>query len=199
MFNSEYAFSANLIVNGDFEAGNSGFTSDYADGVTDLSGRTYMVIDNPSDYHSLASSYGDHTSGSGLMMAVNGWDEVDKIVWSQTITVSPNTEYSISAWISTWYSPSPAELQFLINSNSIGIVTAPSTTAAWENFSTTWNSGATISASIEIIDLNTDGTGNDFALDDISMNVVPEPISSTLFLIGGATLGFRRLRKSKVQ
>ena len=29
--------------------------------------------------------------------------------------------------------------------------------------------------------------------------VVPEPISSTLFLIGGATLGFRRFRKSKVQ
>lgn len=29
--------------------------------------------------------------------------------------------------------------------------------------------------------------------------VVPEPISSTLFLIGGATLGFRRFRKTKVQ
>lgn len=27
--------------------------------------------------------------------------------------------------------------------------------------------------------------------------VVPEPISSTLFIIGGATLGFRRLRKNK--
>ena len=30
------------------------------------------------------------------------------------------------------------------------------------------------------------------------VNVVPEPISSTLFIIGGATLGFRRWRKKKI-
>lgn len=28
------------------------------------------------------------------------------------------------------------------------------------------------------------------------VNVVPEPISSTLFLVGAATLGFRRFRKT---
>lgn len=31
--------------------------------------------------------------------------------------------------------------------------------------------------------------------DNVSITVVPEPVSTTLFLIGGATLGFRRLRK----
>lgn len=31
---------------------------------------------------------------------------------------------------------------------------------------------------------------------DVSVTVGPEPISSTLFLVGGATLGFRRFRKT---
>jgi hypothetical protein len=41
------------------------------------------------------------------------------------------------------------------------------------------------------------GSGTHFAMDDFTINapVVPEPISSTLFIVGGATLGFRRFRR----
>jgi len=33
---------------------------------------------------------------------------------------------------------------------------------------------------------------------EIFMTVVPEPISSTLFIVGGATLGFRQCRKRRL-
>lgn len=37
--------------------------------------------------------------------------------------------------------------------------------------------------------------GNQFVLDNVTVTVVPEPISSTLFIVGGATLGLRQFRK----
>ncbi len=42
-----------------------------------------------------------------------------------------------------------------------------------------------------------DSGGNPLGMDLGSTTVVPEPISSTLFLVGAATLGFRRFRKTK--
>ena len=65
------AESAELIVNGDFESGNTGFTSDYgfrAD--IDMQG-TYSVVDDPLDCHSSAASDGDHTTGGGNTLTID--------------------------------------------------------------------------------------------------------------------------------
>jgi hypothetical protein len=37
-------------------------------------------------------------------------------------------------------------------------------------------------------------TGNAYAM---AVRVVPEPISTTLFIVGGVTLGFRRFRRTR--
>ena len=161
---------ANLIVNGDFESGNTEFSTDYgfSPGGIRTDG-TYHVLTDPSSAHSEAASYGDHTSGSGLMMAVNGSPSSGLIVWSQTLTVTPNTDYHFSAWISSWVSASPATLRFLINGESIGVFTAPAISGVWQQSTATWNSGSSTSATIQIFDLNTAHTGNDFALDDLAL------------------------------
>jgi RHS repeat-associated protein len=161
---------SNLIVNGDFESGNTGFASGYNHSPSDIeAATTYAVPTDPHDVHDSATSFGDHTSGSGHMMAVNGATSAGVTVWSQTVAVVPNTSYEFSAWIASWFADSPAQLQFKINGNSIGTFTAPSATGIWQQFATTWNSTSGTSAFIQVIDLNTDNFGNDFALDDMSL------------------------------
>jgi hypothetical protein len=96
----------NLIVNGDFEAGGSGFYSDYTANGLGPPG-CYAIGPNPHNYHPGAVSYGDHTSGAGNMMIVNGATLTNCIVWAQTVEVSPHTPYEFLIWLSTWSNGGP--------------------------------------------------------------------------------------------
>jgi hypothetical protein len=174
---------ADLILNGDFHLGNTGFKSDYSyvpGNIIDL--QTYDIVTDPIKASQYATSFGDHTSGTGQMLAANGSSTAGKVVWSQSLSVSQNTSYKFSAWLASWYPLSPAELDFQFNGKSIGTLTAFESAGIWKQFSATWNSGVDSSAFVSIVNLNTDFSGNDFALDDISLVSVPEP-SSLAFVI----------------
>jgi hypothetical protein len=160
------------VVNGDFESGNVGFSSGYNLGPINAVEGVYTLLSNPASVHPAAASFEDHTSGSGLMMAINGIGSPGIVVWSQNVPVTATTNYEFSAWVASWYPESPAQLQFLINGSQIGTFTASSTTGLWQQFEAVWNSGASTSASIEIINLNADAQGNDFALDDLALRSV---------------------------
>src|SRR5215211_2248801 len=165
---------SNLIVNGNFEAGNTGFTSGYTYSPGNMTlAATYDVLTNPTSSHPSAATFGDHTSGAGRMMAVNGANFAGPVVWSQSVTVTANTDYQFSAWVASWFFQAPAQLRFLINGVQVGTFTAPSTSGVWQQFVVNWNSGASTSAAIQIIDLNTENSGNDFALDDLSLVSLP--------------------------
>lgn len=181
---------ANLIVNGDFEAGLSGFTTDYLsnDVINDLG--SYIDTTNPSFAHPSAADYTDHTTGSGRMLMFNG-DSGQGVAWRQTVAVTPGQTYDFSMWISSWFFQNLADTQLRINDINVGSsfqATAP--TGTWEEFTAQWNAGAATSAKIELVNLSTAVTGNDFAFDDISF--VPEPTSLALLSLGAFLTARRR-------
>ena len=91
---------AGPIVNGNFELGYAGFTTQYTY-TTNLSApRTFFVGIDPHRYNSRAVSYTDHTSGFGRMLIANGAAETDVTVWQQTVSVTPNKQYVFCYWLS---------------------------------------------------------------------------------------------------
>jgi len=170
------------IVNPDFESGNTGFTSGYAFGDVSDPG-TYTIGTNPA---AVAGAYrdwqpfGDHTSGTGMMMIVNGATSSSIPVWSETVAVTPNTNYQFSFWGATIDadSNSRTNLQVKINGSSVGSgnlfpAASPLTGGAWTQFKVAWYSGSATTAAIGLFDLNTSAPWNDFALDDISLTAQP--------------------------
>ncbi len=180
--------SDNIVTNGDFESGNTGFTSGYSYyttnsntwGVIGQEG-TYTINTNSANVHNNFGNYPclDHTygNGTGKCMYVNGAGSANTTVWQQVIPVIPNTDHIFITWVASLAQGQStgnnqlARLQFSINGQTIGnIFTAPTATAQWQQFYQIWNSGNSTTATIRILNQNTVGSGNDFALDDISFS-----------------------------
>jgi len=178
---STLVVAGNLIANGDFSAGNSGFGSGYSFAATDdcMPPGVYDVVLHPVDCHPYWASFGDHTSGDGQMMTINGADVASVEVWSETVSVVPETQYYFSTWIASSHPASPAMLDFSINGASIGTTFAASTMPGiWQQFYTSWYSGSSTSAQLSLVNQNTALFGNDFALDDIMFDTIA-PVLAT--------------------
>ncbi len=183
--------SQELVTNGNFEAGNVGFTSDYnykpdingpqlvpagQGELYDDSGNNGYSI-TPSGQYVHTNFWGhDHTTGTGNFMAVNGHGNT-LVVWKETVNVLPNTTYYFSAWaMSLNSSGNNATLQFSVNGALVGTQAALANHGQsagspdnWIRFYGTWTSGPTTTqAVIYINDLQGALSGNDFGLDDIS-------------------------------
>ncbi|MBK9270274.1 MAG: gliding motility-associated C-terminal domain-containing protein [Saprospiraceae bacterium] len=173
--------NTNLIVNGDFSAGNSGFYTDYtvgtmscyAAGYLDCEG-TYDVITNPQLGHSAWSACGDHTTGSGNMMVLNGAANLQN-VWCQQVTVMPDMDYKFTAWCTAVHPASPPVLQISVDGAGVGnIFNSSGAPCNWEQFGADFNSGPNTTIEICIVNLNTSTGGNDFAIDDLVLKKICE-------------------------
>jgi gliding motility-associated-like protein len=153
-----------LVVNGQFEDGNTGFSTGY----TCCAGGpgNYAVDADPNYYNS--GHFGSGYGGGGNYLILDGSTVAGTSAWCQSIPVSPNTYYSFSAFVASNYSSVLAIVDFTINGSSIGTLSAPGSTFTWDPFSAVWYSGSSTIADICIYDQNTIAGGNDFGIDNIS-------------------------------
>ena len=164
--------STELVVNGDFEQGNYSFASSYNYTTNLVPEGTYYVGANANDYH--PGFIGMGHGGTGNFMIINGATTPGTNVWTEQIAITPNTNYAFSTWICNVSVGDPnvvALLQFSINGVQLGeTFSGINQLNVWEQFYVVWNSGSSTTATITILNQNTEGGGNDFGLDDISFS-----------------------------
>lgn len=161
----------NLLANPDFSLGNTGFSG----------GHTYSSFYSPCNYYvnntffTLGGSFPDHSpSADNMFMSIDGCNPVTTI-WQQTIPVNSNTVYLFDFWASRADQVQPNfQIEFIgdITGSSIlnTVAGIPYTgTWTWDKYrSGCWNSGPNRTVTIKINNLQTNGYGNDFGLDDMS-------------------------------
>lgn len=173
----------NLIANGDFQSGDTGFQSQYSNSCTrSIDAGCYAVTASPFDVHVAWDQGYDHTYGnaSGRMLVANGAPE-STYVWRQTVTVTPNTNYLLTAYARSVYPEAPAELKIQVDL-SAGCGAANSFSDAGSIYATTnlteWivnyaalsiRANDSTQICIRILNNNLAEGGNDFAIDDISL------------------------------
>lgn len=182
----------NLIVNGDFELGNTGFESDYTffPGTAGALQAIYNIANNPNVWLSAFAPCNDHTSGAtnDKMMMIDGSPRVGLDFWRQTITVKPNTTYNFSFWLQSIVAQNPAVVKLKIDGKYYGnSVTADFASCSWKNYSTLWFSGNASMVTVALEDSNLLVQGNDFAIDDLSFNEVLIKQDSVKVIVNAST------------
>jgi hypothetical protein len=138
-------------------------------------------------------------------MVINGSPTPDAIIWSEgdvgggaSLIGAANTDFTFSFWLASVYPASPANLQLWVNGAQVegqtfAALGGEQHLGEWQQFSYSGVTGAGGLQSISLTNRNLEPSGNDFALDDMSLSGtaagVPEPASWALMLLGFGGLG----------
>ena len=162
----------NLIENGDFEDGDTGFDTDYdyrtlgdpfcyGLGFIDCEG-TYSIVTNPMEGH---TGFDDCTH-DGNMMVVNGASNEQEI-WCTEVCIDPDDTFTFTFEASSVNSGSPGQFSVEIDGDHVGDLDLSSSTCSWEDFAGEWTAYGQETVRICILNENTATSGNDFAIDNI--------------------------------
>ena len=207
--------SANLIVNGSFEDGNTGFTSDYTFKPTfrppDLDAGQYQIVTNNTQAH---AAWGVLAAQSGTNFFIaNGSSDTNASPWIQTISINPGdiivttdtnvpVYYRFQAYIANVFPEAPPKLAFEMSLNNSGVWQTLTTSSIEvtnvNNWMLTYRDGyfgfAPSTISFRLRNTETAGGGNDFAIDSLYFGLTTnapgfDPVTTPIDSIGAITGG----------
>lgn len=162
------ATNPNLVLNGDFTLGNVNFGSQY--NFTCMPGAgNYCVGSTPT----AMNGYWVQTARSPInFLYADASTNPNLDVWSQNITVLPNTRYNFSAWFNNLIRPisdyPDPNLQLRINNVAVAATgPIPENPDVWIRSIARWCSGTQTTANLAIRAINAWPSGHDFGIDDI--------------------------------
>lgn len=168
-----------LVKNGDFEAGNTNFTSGHAYVTPPGSmapGQYTVAQSNQISTINNRWDCTDHTNGSstGKMLVVDGSRNPPGIVnaWKQNVPVTGGKTYAFSAWMNNLVVPSnhynDPLVELYINGKPVTGIALSEAPDKWWQICAQWKAPATGTAVLEVRIGRFKNPGNDFAVDDIS-------------------------------
>lgn len=204
LLSASFSLSAqNYLVNGDFENGTIGFSTPnvgYTQLTPPFAGATvpgnYAITTDAQPVNTISfMAGGDHTSGAGNMMVIDGSTTAANRFWAAgsgtgICGLTIGTTYRFSYWIKSISNQvvdnaTSANIQPVFSNVSAsalvsGSATAPLPAAGWQQVVYTFTPSAPC-ITIELSNINLSAIGNDFAIDDLAVNA---PLSVTTSATG---------------
>lgn len=194
------AATVELVTNGGFENGFTGFTTDFGNTTPNRPNRVLeaAVITN-------GAAFGLVQFAGDSFLAVNGGNDpnTDPLLWSQDVSVVAGTTYDFSVHVGTATASAPlGNLSVRFDGLEILEILAPAVDNTYAQYSTSFQARSTGNFALSFIELSTAFGSNDYGLDEISLtfddSVTPAPVPlpaagwMLLAAIGGVTAMKRR-------
>lgn len=163
-----------LITNGNFSSGTTGFTSNYnfVAAPTLLGAGDYGVRNSTNLANGNWACVGNTTvTAPDSFLTIDG--QINTIAYSVSTTVTPNTDYVLCLYLNNLVNQdnltdtNPPVVDILINNVIQGTIIINQLPDVWLPFSVVWNSGINTNAIIELRQTTNQGY-TDWAVDDVS-------------------------------
>jgi hypothetical protein len=162
-----YVSGPNLIYNGTFELGNTGFTSSFPSACR-CAASTYCVAPNAKD--KCNNSLWDPVmapAGIGNFLIVDANSGYSGTVWQQTVNVDAGCRYSIAfAHYPGISNTSTQTLEFRVNGTPI-LTGTPSASQIWNSYCGQWVSDISGPVTVSLFHTGSSGIFQDYGIDDI--------------------------------